>query len=915
MTDAAHPVSDQPQPWHRQPVAAAIAHFAVDPIQGLSTDEAAQRLAQFGRNAIRNRALRSPWRIWLDQFASTVVVVLLVAAAIAATLGSYRDAVAILMVVLLNALLGFVQENRAERAIAQLQALDVPTAWVRRDGTWQEIPAADLVPGDIIAIAAGSRIPADGRLLESVQLQTQEASLTGEAEAVAKHSEALPDGDTALGDRANMVYANTLAIAGRGVAIVTATGMATEFGKVAALMQAVGSEPTPLQRRLDDLGRVLAIACVGVAIAFFAVGVWRGESAQAMLLTAISLAVAALPEGLPAVVTIALALAAQRMLARHVLIRRLTAVETLGSVSTICADKTGTLTENRMSVAAIDVADGSVALSPTASGEQDNPSLQQAVARVLLAGALCGDAVADPATQAIVGTPTEVAIARTALQYGWSPIEVAQWLPRVAELPFDRDRRCMTTIHTLTLLDGACTLPACDRLQPLHPLLPQTAIAGSYLAFTKGALEAVLDRCDRLWMTAGIVPLDPATRDRLLAVGEARAAAGMRVLGIACREVADPRDPAIESHLIFLGAIGAIDPLRPEVSHAVPLCRSAGIRPLVITGDHPLTAAAIAQQAGIASDRILTGSELDALTEAALIETVATTAIYARVTPAHKLRIVRALQQRGETVAMTGDGINDAPALRQADIGIAMGITGTAVSREASDIVLLDDNFASIVAAVEEGRVAYDNLRKFVKYLAVSNVGELWVLILAFPLGMPVPLLPLQILWLNLAGDGLPALALGLEPPEADAMSRPPQRAADTLFDRAMTQDILWIGLLTGLLSLGVGYAYWLADRPEWQAMLFNTLIFGELGLALAARSETQSFIALGVATNPLLLGAVFATAIAQIAVLYLPVGQSLLHTYPLPLPDLLLSVAASAIVGGALELEKWWVRRRSPLP
>lgn len=713
-----------------------------------------------------------------------------------------------------------------------------------------------------------------------------------------------------------MAYMGTVVAYGRGRGMVTSTGMGTELGRIAAMLRGLQNEPTPLQNRLDQLGKILAAAALVLVAVVFVLGVVRGEEFRTMFLTAVSLAVAAVPEGLPAVVTIALSLGAQRMLKRNALIRSLPAVETLGSVTVICTDKTGTLTANRMTVSEVLPADGE-------DGEQFGRML------TLAAGSLCNDgvisAVKASGTNAeveTIGDPTETAILVAAVREGLHKAELEKVLPRIGEVPFDSERKRMSTVHELRREALAEVSPQVSRLvERLRGLLGVGE--GSLLVCTKGAPDAVLDLCTGVLQDGEIRPLDAAGAAVLAEQAGALAAQGERVLGVAVRVLSGmpgvlaagdaAEEPAVETltseteaDLAFVGLVAMIDPPRGEAAAAVATCRSAGIRPVMITGDHPLTAKAIAARVGIPfADQVVTGRELAAMEAEELQEIVERAGVYARVAPEHKLRIVGALQEQGEIVAMTGDGVNDAPALRQADIGVAMGITGTDVSKEAADMVLLDDNFATIVAAVEQGRVIFDNIRKFLRYILTSNVGELAVMLVAPFLGMPLPLVPLQILWINLVTDGLPALALGVEPSERDVMARPPLPPGQGVLTRALAYRVLVGGVLLGLASLGLGFAYWRAGSEAWQTMLFTTLTVSQMGLALAVRSDKDLLLGRGLLTNPALLGAVALTFLLQLVVVYVPPLQPVFRTLGLSPADLGLCVAVSVGVFAVMEIEK----------
>jgi Ca2+-transporting ATPase len=902
--------------WHTQSTDSVLAELNSDITHGLSEEEAQERLTRYGQNELIERGITSPWRILWEQFTAVMVLILIAAAVISLFVGDLKDVVAIMAIVVLNAILGFTQEYRAEKAIAALKKLAVPTVKVRRGGYLQEISAQYLVPGDSVMLEAGGFVPADGRVIESANLRVQEAALTGESEPIGKHSSALVGADLPLGDRKNMVYMGTVVTYGRGTAVVTATGMATELGHIADMLQTVEREPTPLQRRLEQLGRGLAAAALVIVAVVFLLGILRGEDAQLMLLTAISMAVAAVPEGLPAVVTIALALGAQRALRRNALIRKLPAVETLGSVTVICSDKTGTLTENRMSVTVLDVLGETQKIDtllrdgvPVMDAELGPRAPQvRSLGLLIKAAALCNDATlnaidGDPegADFEAVGDPTEGALVVAAAQLGlFKPQLDAQW-PRVAEVPFTSERKRMTTVHKVSSSADEAEAPWC--CEP-------------YVAFCKGAVDGLLELSSEVWAGDEALPITEELRQRIDAANDRLALEGQRVLGVAFRPIpADLREASeseLEQNLTFIGLIGMIDPPRPEVREAVEICKTAGIRPVMITGDHPLTAQQIARELKITTNgRTVTGQDLARISLEEFEEIVEEIPVFARVSPEHKLKIVQALQDKGHVVAMTGDGVNDAPALKRADIGVAMGITGTDVSKEAADMVLLDDNFATIVSAVKEGRVIYDNIRKFIKYTMTSNTGEIWTMLLAPILGMPLPLLPLQILWINLVTDGLPGLALTVEPAERDTMSRPPFHPRESIFGRGMGRDILWVGLLMGLVSLGIGYWAWWADIVHWQTMLFTTLTLSQMGNALAIRSEIDSLFKIGLLSNKALLGAVLLTFVLQMMVIYVPFLQEFFKTNALSIGELAASVVVSTTVFWAIEAEKWILNRQ----
>jgi Ca2+-transporting ATPase len=859
------------------PADEVVHNLKSDSKSGLAAVEAAARLQRHGPNELREKPRRGLLRMLLDQFADFMILVLIAAAVISGVVGDIKDSAAIIVIVVLNAVIGFVQEFRAERAMAALKAMAAVSAKVLREGETLTLPAAEIVPGDVVLLEAGNVVPADLRLLEAAQLKVDEATLTGESVTVEKHTRALVEAGLPLGDRRNLAYKGTVVTYGRGRGVAVATGMGTELGKIAASLQQDGELKTPLQKRLAQFGRRLALAALAICVVVFVVGVMRGESMLLMFLTAVSLAVAAIPEALPAVVTISLALGARKMVKQHALIRRLPAVETLGSVTFICTDKTGTLTQNKMQVEEI-FADGRLLREWNGLREGVGPLLFKAMA-------LCNDASRGKHGKTS-GDPTEVALFLAALQAGFDKSALETEAPRVLELPFDSERKRMTTFHRE----------------------PQGA-----MAFTKGAPESVLPRCVSVLTAAGEVPLAAA---EMLENAERMAADGLRVLAVAYR--AWPALPAandadeIESGMVLLGLVGLMDPPRHEAKEAVSQCKSAGITAVMITGDHPATARAIARRLGIVSDggRVLTGAELARLGQKEFEAEVRDVRVYARVDPEQKIKIVQALQDQGEFVAMTGDGVNDAPALKRADIGVAMGRGGTDVAREAAALVLLDDNFATIVHAVREGRRIFDNIRKFIKYTMTSNAGEVWTIFLAPFVGLPIPLLPIHILWINLVTDGLPGLALTAEPEEKGIMRRPPRPPKESIFAHGMWQHMVWVGLLMGGVSLVTqAWAYY-TGSAHWQTMVFTVLCLSQMGHVLAIRSERESLFSVGIFSNPWLLGAVALTFALQMSTVYVPLLQPIFKTEALSAGELALCIALSSVVFFAVEVEKWLVRR-----
>jgi Ca2+-transporting ATPase len=886
---AAQPAADVSSPsqpatpaWHVATPQEVALRLETSADEGLAVAEAERRVAVHGRNELREQARRSAIRMFAGQFTDFMIVLLLAAAVISGFIGEVEDAAAIVAIVVLNAVIGFVQEYRAEKALRALKELAALQARVVRDGALSTIPAASLVPGDVVLLEAGSVVPADLRITAAAQLRVEEAALTGESNPVEKQVTAPAEADVALGDRVNMAYSGTTVTYGRGRGLVVATGMATELGKIATLLATTEEVRTPLQRRLARFCRQLSVIAIGICVLVFVLGVLRGESIVLMFLTAVSLAVAAVPEALPAVITIGLALGAQRMVRKNALIRRLSAVETLGSVTYICSDKTGTLTQNRMRADAFFVACAPArTLDPGMLAREPWSSFVTALA-------VSNDAGVDAAGEAI-GDPTEVALYLAARDAGYRKADLEARVPRVAEFPFDSERKCMTTLHAV---------------EP----------GGTVVAFTKGAPERVLERCTSTLTTDGHGPIDSAV---LLAHAERMANDGLRVLAIARRDFAklpDQLAPApVERDLSFVGFVGLIDPPRPEAESAVACCRQAGVTAVMITGDHPLTAGAIATRLGIVEAgeaRHVTGRELSRMSDEELAARVSELRVYARVDPEQKIRIVRALQARGEFVAMTGDGVNDAPALKRADIGVAMGKAGTDVAREASAMVLLDDNFASIVAAIGEGRRIYENLRKFIRFVLAGNTGEILTLLFAPLLGLPIPLLPIQILWVNLLTDGLPGLALAVEPEEKGLMQRPPRPPGESLFAGGLAYEILWVGTLIGALSI---FTQWWAishGSESWQTMVFTVLTFAQLFQVMAIRSERESLFTVGIASNRPLLAAVLLGAVLQLAVIYVPALNALLKTQPLTLAELGFCVMLPASVFVAIEIEKWLARR-----
>ncbi len=855
---------------------------------GLSSGEAKIRLDKFGPNQLKEKKKKTPFMMFLDQFKDFMILVLIAAGVVSGIVGEPKDTIAIIVIVVLNAIIGFVQEYRAEKAMAALKMMAAPAATVLRDGMPANIQASELVPGDIVLLEAGKVVPADMRLIEVAQLKVEEAPLTGESVPVDKQIKTLHDETVPLGDRKNMAYKGTTVSYGRGAGIVVATGMKTELGNIATMLQEEEEVKTPLQKRLTKFGQRLALAVLAICAIVFVVGLFRGEPPALMFLTAISLAVAAIPEALPAVITISLALGAKKMVKQNALIRKLPAVETLGSVTYICSDKTGTLTLNKMTVEEIYVNGEIVKMGKLkVKSEEAAPSLRTRAGSTLFrAMALNNDAAVDKDGK-IIGDPTEIALYMVSEEAGIRKRDLLARYPRLDEIPFDSDRKCMTTFHR-------------------DP-------EGGIISFTKGAIEALIDKSTGMLTTEGVEAID---EKEIRQVNERMAADGLRVLGIAMRRWDNlpvamvPEN--VETELSILGLVGIMDPPREEAGEAIALCKSAGISPVMITGDHPITARAIAKRLGIIDDShgIVTGRELEQMPIEEFEKRVEDIRVYARVAPEQKLKIVKALQNKGQFVAMTGDGVNDAPALKRADIGIAMSITGTDVSKEAAHMILIDDNFATIVKAVKEGRRIFDNIRKFIKYTMTSNSGEIWTVFLAPFLGLPIPLLPIHILWINLVTDGLPGLALAAEPAEKGIMQRPPRHPQESIFAHGLGTHIIWVGLLMGAVSLFTQAWSIKTGHAHWQTMVFTVLCLSQMGHVLAIRSESESLFKQGFLSNLPLVGAFVLTFALQMATIYVPFLNPIFKTDRLSIGELVFTLFLSSVVFFAVEIEKLWKKR-----
>jgi len=878
--------------WHALTSADVLEQLGASRTRGLTADEAAARLERYGFNRVTESARTSPWRLLFEQFKNVLVLILLVGAVISVVLGHGVEAVAIAVIVLFAVGLGFVQEYRAERAMEALRRMAAPRASVLRDGRVIEIDSEQVVPGDLVQLVTGDRVPADARLIEVVLLKTDEASLTGESEAVEKATEALADEKLPLGDRRNMVYAGTSVTYGRGRAVVTSTGMKTEFGSIAGLLQTIEREETPLQRDLDRVGNTLAKGAFAIVAAISLLGLLRGEPLLEILLFGVALAVAVVPEALPAVVTISLAIGVQKMVRRHALVRRLPAVETLGCTTVICSDKTGTLTRDEMTLREIYA--GGRHLLVTGSGYDPTGSFTWNGATItpdgelkelLAAGALASDARLLSGEQGpdIQGDPTEGALVVAAAKAGLVKDVLDAASPRVAEIPFDSTTKRMTTLHRT----------------------PQGPVA-----YAKGAAEVILAACGSRWTADGARALTPEDREGIVTTGRSMASRALRVLAVARKPTHEIAEA--ESDLEFLGLVGLMDPPRAEARPAIEVCRSAGIRVVMITGDHPITAEAIARELGLLNgQKIVTGAELDAMDDETLEDEAEDIGVYARVSPAHKLRVVTALQSRGHIVAMTGDGVNDAPALKKADIGIAMGITGTDVTKEAAEMTLTDDNFTSIVAAVEEGRAIFGNIKKYLMYLLAANIGEIGLMTGAMLLGWPLPLSAVQILYVNLATDGLPALALAVDPPDRTLMGRPPRNPRSGIFTRPVVFLMLLGGAWSTIINLVVFGLAMGSGRPAAEAstLTFVTLVLVEFAKAFAYRSDRISTFHRPFANRWLNLSILWELGLLMLIV-YVPFLHHPFRTMALTREEWGAALTAALSVWPVLEAGKWAVRK-----
>ncbi len=834
---------------------------------GLADSEVAERMRKYGKNELQEGKKKSVGAMLLAQFADVMIIILLAAAVISGFIGDLTDTIVILVIVVLNALVGFLQEYRAEKAMQALKQMSVTQARVLRNGKAVWLPATELVPGDVVNLEAGSAVPADLRLVESINLKIEEAALTGESFAVEKTTDAIKSNDLPVGDRKNMAFKGTYVTYGRGTGVVIGTGMKTELGRIAEMLQEDESL-TPLQQRMASFGKKLSFIVLLLCIVFFVAGWLRGEELTKMVLTSISLAVAAIPEALPAVITISLALAAKRLIKFNSLIRKLPAVETLGSVTFICTDKTGTLTKNKMSVEQVYVNGNGY------HRDQLGEVKDKEEAGLLLQAFLLNNDSEQDSGDKLKGDPTETALLEVAIEHG---LDAAKW-PRINEIAFDSNRKLMTTFHRHD-----------DKI----------------ISFTKGAPDVILKRCKHIDVEEVKKQVNRMAEE------------GQRVLGFAYGNWDEPPDDpdtdTYENNLTFLGLAGMIDPPREEVAQAVAECKTAGIVPVMITGDHPLTAKTIARRIGIISsddDLVITGRKLADLSEEDFLAKVEKIKVYARVSPEQKLKIVKMLQQKGHFVAMTGDGVNDAPSLKKANIGIAMGITGTDVTKEAAHMILLDDNFSTIVKAVKQGRRIYDNILKFIKYLMTTNSGEIWTLLMGPILGLPVALLPIHILWINLVSDGLPAISLSFEPAEKDIMNRPPRPPKESIFGNGRGYHMIWVGVLMAIVAL-LSQVWAINNGMHWQTIVFNVLCLSQIGHVLAIRSESQSLFSLGLFSNKLLLLAAIISIVLQALVTFVPFLHPIFKTESLSLMESLYVIGASSIIFFAVEIEKALFRNR----
>lgn len=893
--------------WYSLEMQEVSSKLNTDLEKGISSELAKERLKTYGYNELTGKSGPTIWQMLLSQFQDFLVLILIGASLVSALIGEVTDSLVIILIVILNAVLGVVQEFRANKALEALKKMAAPEAKVIRDGKITEIPARELVPGDLVILEAGNYVPADLRLVESVNLKIEEASLTGESVPVEKNAEIVFNEDVPLGDRSNSAFMSTVVTYGRGKGIVVGTGMNTEIGLIAEMLESYEEEITPLQKKLAELGKILGIASLAICGVVFLLGLIRGVPVLEIFMTAVSLAVAAIPEGLPAIVTIVLALGMQRMVKRHSIIKKLHAVETLGSTTVICSDKTGTLTQNEMTARKIFVNGKFYSISGegyrpegefTLDGEKVDPLADPDLKMLFTIGALCNDAKLEESgtdgdkTCRIIGDPTEGCLVVGAAKASICLEELNKTKPRLQEIPFDSERKRMTTFHPHK--DG-------------------------YIACIKGAPDVMLNLSNRILKDGQILNLTDDDRKQILEANHSMASQALRVLAFAFKlENEIPKDPKpeeVEKDMIFVGLVGMIDPARPEAKEAIQICKDAGIRPVMITGDYKDTAEAIARDLGMMDEdsKVVTGAELDAMSDEELVSIADEVSVYARVSPIHKLRIVEAIKQNNHIVAMTGDGVNDAPALKKADIGIAMGITGTDVAKETAEMILTDDNFASIVAAVEEGRVIYSNIRKFIFFLLSCNIAEILIIFVAMLVGLPIPLKPIQLLWLNLLTDAFPALALGMEAKEPDIMKKPPRNPDEPIMDSRMKVQIAVQSIFMTVAVLGV-FVFALnrtSNLQVAQTYAFATLIFSELLRAYTSRSETLSVFKLGIFSNKYMLGGTLISFLLLLVVIYVPALREIFDTVKLSIYDWDVIVLFGLIPFVAAEVSKIFLRRQ----
>jgi len=907
------------KPWHTMHIAEVIRNLGTNTDTGLSRIDAENRLRKYGHNQLEEKEGVSPIMLFLGQFNDFIVWVLIAAAIVSGFMGEWVDAMAIIAIVIINAIIGFIQEFRAEKSLAALQKMSAPFSKVLRDGEMHSMPSRDIVPGDIVLLEAGDYVPADGRLCSSFSLRTQEASLTGESTPVGKSTEPLENPSLPIGDRENMMFMGTSVTSGKGTCVIVATGMHTELGKIAGLIQEAGKEETPLQRKLEVFGKKLVYLCLGIVTIVFLLELWRKDPLLEAFLTSVSLAVAAIPEGLPAIVTIALALGVQRMVKRHVLIRKLPSVETLGCATVICSDKTGTLTQNEMTVRKIFANGKTFDISGTGYAPEGNFTINgmpltetdhRIVKFVLGIGALCNNAYLkkDNTTWKVIGDPTEGAILSAAAKTNIWKEELEKRLPLLSEIPFDSDRKKMSTVRSTP---------------------------DSLLVCEKGAPDVILRDCTKIYLEGETRNLTENDIEAILNEINKMAGAALRVLGTAFKpldhEMINQDPNTIERDMIFTGLLAMMDPPRLEVKDAVTTCHNAGITTVMITGDHKNTARAIGEELGFLSNnaRAIDGIELDALSDDALEKEVSHIAVYARVSAEHKLRIVKAWKKQGAAVAMTGDGVNDAPAVKEASIGVSMGITGTDVTKEASDMVITDDNFASIVAAIEEGRGIYDNIKKSIHYLLSCNAGEILTMLFASIFNLPLPLFPIQILWINIATDGLPALALGVDPVDPDIMKRPARRSTEQIVDKKLGSLIIFQGFLIAFSTLfaylyvlydtscaTLGCLHWFTnevlpcalsgDLDRARTVAFCVMVISQLFHSFNCRNVRLSLFKVGVFTNKKLLLATGLSLAMQVAIIHIPYCERIFKVTPLGLKDWATVFGFSFLIFLIIEITKW---------